>query len=202
MRFGTIVLKKSPMKKLFLLGFLLPALTLHAQLEKGTRLGGLQLTLVPSDLYSTALALDIGSGHSNYGLSVVPTLGFVVARNIVVGGQAVIGYQREKRDYGSFYVNDTYSDLGIGPFSRFYIDITRNKKFKLFGSSGIDLVYSQYRNSASPGLNGFPYKNDNWMCQGVLGMGASYFWKKSSVDLTLSGSGIRVGIYGVWSKKK
>lgn len=188
------------MKKPLLILFVFAAISAQAQLEKGAKLVGLQTNLILGDIYATNLTLDIGSNGSTYGINLVPTFGWAIQQNWVVGGQATLGFLREKIPYtggGGSGINKYY-DLGIAPFTRLYLDISRNKKWKVFGMASAELASTQIRyfteGTQSPGLL---YTSSNTQLKGSLGVGLAYFGKRTSIDLNAAVTGLRLGVYRV-----
>lgn len=177
----------------------------QAQLEKGKRIVGVQTNIAEGDLYYSSLMLRVNKDYSDIGINIVPTLGWVVEKNWVIGGQVTLGWARDK--YVSNWSNgvnvatarNNYYDLGIAPFTRYYIDITRNQKIKLFGMASMELAYGYYKtqiknnNGTIIGTN-----SDNTInLDGSIGFGMAYFGKQGSLDLNLSNMGLRLGLYKV-----
>ncbi len=177
----------------------------QAQLEKGTRIVGLQTNIAEGDLYYSSLLLRVNKNYSDIGINIVPTFGWVVEKNWVIGGQVTMGWARDK--YVSNWSNGVsvanthtnYVDLGIAPFTRYYIDITRNQKIKLFGMASMELAYGRYKSQVKQN-NGtiIATNSDNSVnLDGSIGFGMAYFGKKGSLDLNLSNMGLRLGLYKV-----
>lgn len=177
----------------------------NAQLEKGTRLFGIQTNIAEGDLYYSSLMVRVNKDYKDLGFNIVPTFGWVVEKNWVIGGQITAGLARYS--YPSNWVNGvyiartstTYTDLGIAPFTRYYIDITRNQKIKLFGMASMELAYSRQKAQIKQNNgNILASNNDNTLnLDGSIGFGMAYFGKKGSLDLNLSNMGLRMGLYKV-----
>jgi len=193
------------MKKLFILSTLLLSLSAHAQLEKGSKLVGLQTNLILGDIYATSLALNVSQNESNYGINLVPTLGWVLERNWVVGGQVTLGYSREKQiPFGN---NNTsiysYYDLGLAPFTRIYLDISRNKRWKFFGAAAAELAGTRTRYSIKSASGTSLISTDKHTeLVGSIGMGFAYFTPKVSIDLSAAVTGLRLGVYKTFGPRK
>ena len=113
------------MKKLLFILFLFVITTSNAQLEKGSKLVGLQTNLMINDMYGTRLALSFGSSRHDLGLNIVPTFGYALQRNWLVGAQATLGIESVKYKAlpPGYNHTDTYIDLGFAPFTRLYLDL-------------------------------------------------------------------------------
>ncbi len=186
---------------LLILSFFL-VFTLQAQLERGNKLVGLQTNLIPGDIFSTYPTLAIGSSNTTYGLNLVPTMGVAIQRNWLIGGQATVGFLREKGPSG-YYNDNTYYDLGIAPFTRLYLDLSRAGKMKFFGMASAELAYTssslRYSDNVGPV---FTSKYSQVNLRGSLGIGFAYFGQKTSVDLNASVAGLRLGVYKIIRAKK
>jgi hypothetical protein len=167
----------------------------QSQLEKGNKLIGLQFTLIPSDHYYTYPALSFGSTSSTYGLSVTPTYGVALQRNWVVGGQATLGFVYDKYNDGPNSSVDRYFDAGIAPFTRLYLDISRNGKFKLFGAGSIEFTYRQHTDTYNYGSGSSKTTYSESGLHAGLGFGLAYFGNGLSVDMSVSSTGLRMGFY-------
>ena len=188
------------MKRLLLLFSLFFGITSHAQLVKGTKLAGLQTNLILGDIYATSLTLNVSSYASEYGINLVPTLGWVLKENWVIGGQANLGFFRQRTSFigGNYDGIYTYYDLGLAPFTRLYLDITKNKKWKAFGMASVELATVKSRYSIKGGSNPGPVSTtSNTDLKGGLGVGFAYFGKSTSIDLNAGLTGLRFGIYRV-----
>lgn len=177
----------------------------QAQLEKGKRIVGVQTNIAEGDLYYSSLMLRANKNYSDLGINIVPTFGWVVEKNWVIGGQVTMGWARNK--YVSNWSNGVsiastktnYLDLGIAPFTRYYIDITRNQKIKLFGMASMELAYGRYKSQVKQNNDNITATNsDNSVnLDGSIGFGMAYFGKQGSLDLNLSNMGLRLGLYKV-----
>ena len=86
------------MKQLLFCILLVSTLSVQAQLEKGAKLVGLQTNIMVGDIYYSYLTIDANSNESNYGLNLVPTIGWAIQRNWVIGGQATLGFLTGKNN--------------------------------------------------------------------------------------------------------
>ena len=192
------------MKKLSLFLLLFFVVKANAQLEKGAKLVGIQTSLIAGDMYYTNLALDISSFHSEYGFNIVPTFGWALERNWVVGGQATVGFLRSENNSNGTNISETintYYDLGIAPFTRAYLDITKNHRWKAFGMGSIEIVSRQSRYTVK-GIGASTSVNNYTSARASIGIGLTYFGRKLSVDLNASSAGLRLGFYKTFASAK
>lgn len=174
----------------------------HAQLEKGKHVVGVQLPLIVNDMYYTRLAFTTSSGNTDYGISINPTYAYVVEHNWLIGAQATLGIETLKyNDNSGLPRTESYTDLGIAPFTRYYIDISKRGAFKIFGVAAIEFNTANskftFSNSSSP--NTGPSVSST---TGSLGGGIAWFGKKISIDASMSNTALRMGIYKVFPGKK
>lgn len=184
------------MKKAVLIICMVWSAAANAQLEKGNKLAGLQFDLVEGDIYYSYPALSFGNNFSRYGFSVTPTYGVALERNWIVGGQATLGFLNRKTDYGTNKSSNHFSDLGIGPFTRLYLDLSRNGKFKLYGMGSLELSYHRHKARYESGgsVTSESVYTDGGL-DATLGLGVGYFGSKIAVDLNVSALGLRMGFY-------
>jgi|GEM_PF-1003243 len=192
------------MKKISFILLLFIGITANAQLEKGAKLVGIQTNLIAGDMYYTNLALDISSFHNEYGLNIVPTFGWALERNWIVGGQATFGFLRSKNNSNGTGISETintYYDLGIAPFTRAYLDITKNQRWKVFGMGSVEIVSRQSRYTVKN--IGAPTSVYNYTsARASIGIGLAYFGRKLAVDLNASSAGLRLGFYKTFTSSK
>lgn len=187
------------MKKLFLLLTVFAVTRSNAQLNKGAQMAGIQFNLAVHDIYSAHFHI----ASNAFGLSVVPTYGYAIGYNWLLGVQATFGYERIKDPMLSPYQQTTrYTDIGIAPFTRYYLDLTANKKFKFFGQAGLDInnttIKTTYTGGSAPSSTSY----SNTGTVGSLGGGLAYFGKKIVIDASGSTSAVRIGIYKMIGGKK
>lgn len=194
------------MKNLFLLIAVCLCIHSQAQLEKGSRMVGLQTNLIIGDMYTTLPELSVGSNRSTYGLNLVPTIGWAVDRNWIIGGQATLGFWHDRRSPqyvgAGTNINDYY-DFGVAPFTRLYLDITKNKKWKGYGLAAIEFANTQrfYKNKNQGGT--IQRSSDSFTeVKGTIGIGFAYFGRKVAVDLNAAVTGLRLGVYKTFAPRK
>ena len=179
---------------LYVLFIILISNTAQAQLEKGKKLVGVQTNLVAGDSYNTGLSLSSDQYESGFGLNIVPTYGWVLAHNWIIGTQTTIGFARESHKLNGYESNYTYWDLGIAPFTRLYVDITKNNKWKAFGMAAIEIVENKVRYSIK-GQNSPVSATSHTNVLGTLGGGFAYFGRTVVIDLSICNAGLRLGLY-------
>lgn len=185
------------MKKIALIVFTFSLSTSQAQLEKGTKMAGAQLNLLVNDMYYTMLEFG-SSGYDRYfGISIAPTYGYAVQRNWVLGMQATIGFESSKFDGGGIaYSSKTvYTDFGLAPFTRLYLDITRKGKLKVFGAGALEYNIASKRISYSNGSVASSFSKTTF--HPSLGGGIAYFGRRTSFDLSMSTEALRIGFYKI-----
>jgi len=166
-------------------------------IQKGDKFFGLQTNLAYTDLYGTYLDLSFSNNQKRIGFHLAPTWQWAVDNNFVLGTAAHIGFNSEK------YKNDFWVpggeqkyevfDIGANAFSRYYIDITRNKKLKFFGLAGFHLAYTSWEGS----YRGFGSSNSDreLLLKGSFGFGAAYSSRRGIIDLNISNAGFFLGVH-------
>jgi hypothetical protein len=170
-----------------------PGFTANAQLEKGRHFAGVQTTLLISDLYNTYLSIASNEIESAYGMNLVPTYGWAVSRNWLIGAQVNIGYLKSTLHSSKTVTH--YYDLGFTPYTRLYFDLSRNQRFKAFGQLGLEIAGTKSRTD-----NGVT--SQGTQIAGSYGGGLSYFFNKLALDLNISGAGIRFGVYKTFGQPR
>ena len=172
-------------------------------IDKGDKFFGLQTNLAFTDIYSTYLDLSLTKNVKRAGFHIAPTMQWAIQKNFVVGTALHVGYNSEKTNYNYTF---TYSpkesevfDLGLNAFSRYYIDILRNKKLKFFGLAGVHLSYASWSNIYTTPANN--NSESELVARGSLGFGLAYASKKGMIDLNVSNAGLFLGIHKRLGKK-
>jgi opacity protein-like surface antigen len=181
-----------PLLVLFSIG-----ITANAQLEKGRHFIGGQTTLLNGDIYATKLAISAKYPETEYGFNLIPTYGYAVARNWLIGAQATLGYTYVSDEFNMPEYPTHYYDMGIAPFTRLYLDLSKNGQFKVFGMAALEFVTIKTRYTSTNSTS--TYQN----MVGTIGGGLSYFTKKQlSIDLNYCAAGIRLGVYKAFGRNK
>jgi len=188
-------------KMIFFIGvLLLVSSKSSAQLEKGAQLSGIQLNLLVNDMYSTRLVFRSNPVENDYGISIAPMFSFAVERNWLLGSQATLGIEHSKNTGGTISTTQTTTDLGLSAFTRVYLDISTNQKWKIFGIAALELNTATEKMSYSTGA-AFP-ANSYATTTGSLGGGFAYFGRKICIDLNMSNTALRFGIYRIFPGRK
>ncbi|MES2331024.1 MAG: hypothetical protein V4539_15580 [Bacteroidota bacterium] len=189
------------MKKLLLILLVYATTSSYAQLEKGTKLVGLQFNLLVNDIYGAHT--DLNFADKDYGLSISPTFGYALQRNWLVGAHAVLGFEYVKSSFPTYSITETSTDLGIAPFTRLYLDLTKDHKLKVFGLAALEIVNKNFHtkynlSGGSTSSTTRNYGNVN----GSLGAGFGYFGRKIVIDASASTTAIRLGFYKILGQRK
>jgi opacity protein-like surface antigen len=187
------------MKVLVFIFCLLANYTASAQLERGKHFAGLQAMVLGGDIYSTEFSAGSGSLESHYGINLAPTYGYAIFRNWLLGAAVTLGYSRKKTpDYfGGEIIHHNY-DLGIGPFTRVYLDLSRNGRFKAFGVASVEFAMVKTRVEHPTSV----LRSSHTSITAAVGGGLGYFGRKTAFDLNISGVGIRFGVYKTFGRQK
>lgn len=192
------------MKKLLLVFLLFSFSTSYAQLqlEKGAKLAGAQLNLLVNDMYYTMFEFGNRGYEKYFGISIAPTYGVAIKRNWIVGAQATLGIEGSTfNGWGSGYTtNYLYTDFGLAPFTRLYLDITRNGKLKIFGAGALEFNIASRRTSYSGG--GPASRLSKTTINPSAGGGIAYFGRRISFDASMSTQALRIGFYKVIRPRK
>lgn len=187
------------MKKLFLLALLFGAIQSDAQLSKGSHLAGLQLNLAVNDIYS----VQFHAGTRGFGISGALTYGYAVANNWIAGAFATIGYDRAKDPMFTTYQTIYHAtDLGIAPFTRYYLDLTTDKKLKFFGQAAVEINNVRIRNTYPGGTAPAATTYSSTGVAASIGAGLGLFGRKMCYDFSVSTTAVRFGVYKVIGSKK
>jgi hypothetical protein len=169
-------------------------------IDKGDKFFGLQTNLASTDLYYTYLDLSLSKNEKRVGFHLAPTWQWAVENNFVVGTAAHVGFNSEKSNFNFSFPSNEYKfealDLGVNAFSRYYIDVIRNKKLKLFGLAGIHVAYSSWKsNYTNIGWPNNSSSTNETFVRGSIGFGAAYASKKGMIELNISNAGFFLGIH-------
>jgi hypothetical protein len=192
------------MKKLLLIFLMFSLSKSYAQLDKGAKIAGGQLNLLVNDMYYTMLEFGSSGYEKYFGISLVPTYGYAIQRNWIVGAQATIGIERVKVNMGggSYTYNQTYTDFGLAPFTRLYLDLTTDKKLKIFGVGALELNIASQVTSYPGGISSSSTRYSKTTVNPSLGGGVAYFGRRTSFDISMSTQALRVGFYKVIQARK
>jgi hypothetical protein len=180
--------------------------TVLTHTDRGMKMVGGQVQLSYIDLFSSETVLRVNDFTSTYGALVSPNVGWFVEKNWMFGTMLHLGFYREKsgKNTTTKSVEDAY-DLGITPFSRYYIDLARRGNIKVFLQAGLPVIYSSYErtNSYSSGTQIVTNTSTskNLGLYGNFGFGASLHGRFGAIEMNASNLGLNIGIQKFISRK-
>ncbi|MDP4222823.1 MAG: outer membrane beta-barrel protein [Bacteroidota bacterium] len=202
--------------------FLLSFLPAKAQTEKGKILVSVTSTAgisnIGTDLFSLGLASekikypdgDINSTYKTFRFNMLPTIGYFIMDNLVVGGNVLVSYSRQKSTESDY--KDTETSLGIGPFVRYYYPLKKIYPFAE-GFVGIGNWKEKWSNGSTGedkeglflwGLGigaGLPL-SESVMIDAAVGYSAQS-WKQENNDKYIYGTiGLKLGFTMLFGRAK
>ncbi|MES2374389.1 MAG: hypothetical protein V4557_17565 [Bacteroidota bacterium] len=193
------------MKKLLLVFLMFSFSNSYAQLqlEKGAKLAGAQLNLLVNDMYYTMFEFGSKGYEKYFGISIAPMYGVAIKRNWILGAQATLGIEGSTfNGWGMGYtINYLYTDFGLAPFTRLYLDITRNGKLKIFGTGALEFNIASRKISFPDSPTSTTHYSKTTINPSVGG-GIAYFGRRISFDASMSTQALRIGFYKVISPRK
>ncbi len=211
---------------LFFLFFLFISSSLFAQkeerpsyrnyFERGSRAIGIQIGVAGGYPINSVTILDISNDSKDYGLLALPSYGWFVERNFLVGASAIIGFN----NYSSTNYSYDYStspplvtkykyegrnlDLGLAPFLRYYVPLGKRNVVSLFGQGSFPILYSRTRNETTPNqINNNWYNNQEGLkLIASLGLGVSVNGRLGSLEVNGNNTGLYIGVQKYLSFKK
>jgi hypothetical protein len=183
--------------------------------DRGAKAVGIQIGVAGGYPINSVTILDISNDSKDYGLLALPSYGWFVERNFLVGASAIIGFS----NYSSF--NDSYDystsppsvtryqykgrsiDLGLAPFLRYYVPLGKRNVVSLFGQGSLPVFYSKSRNETTPNQINNWYSNQ----QGIkviasLGLGVSVNGRLGSLEINGNNTGLYIGVQKYLTIKK
>lgn len=179
--------------------------------ERGNKVIGLQLGVAGEYPINSVTVLDINESNKRYGLLALPSFGWFIERNFVLGAQAIVGFNHDSYSYSNYdysvnpprYMGDTKStskgvDLGVAPFARYYVPLGRRNVVSLFGQGSFPVLYSSYEsgsnyNSTYPGWSNLRYKEEGLKLMASLGGGVSINGRFGSFEMSANNTGLYLG---------
>lgn len=70
--------------------------------ERGNKVIGLQLGVAGEYPINSVTVLDINESNKRYGLLALPSFGWFIERNFVLGAQAIVGFNHESYSYSNY----------------------------------------------------------------------------------------------------
>jgi hypothetical protein len=187
------------MKKLCILFFLGICLHGSAQITKGSWVAGVQTTLLNGDFYNTYPAFSSAGNGKERGFNLIPSVYYGIATNWLAGLEVYAGYNSLHDPLVSGGKNSyRYFDLGIAPVTRYYLNISKNGYWKLYGLAGAALVNNHVTTVYTYGQSG----TNHIAVTALAGAGAAYAGKRYMVDAGISVTGIHMGVYRVFQLGK
>ncbi len=190
------------MKTVLLLLGLITVISGHTQLEQGSKIVGIQTTLTKGNTYATYLAMSSKPYAARFGMDAAPMIGWAIARNWVIGGQATFGTFVKTDKTTSPWVRQIYYDLGLAPFTRVYIDVIKSGRVKIFGTGSVEFVYQVRKVASQSGNTEFAITTNDTFMGAAAGGGLAYFGKRISLDAQYGNLGFRIGLYRTFGAVK
>ncbi len=216
---------------LLVISFLLVSTSLFAQkeerpsyrnyFERGNRAFGVQIGIAGGYPINSVTALDISKTNKFYGLLLLPSYGWFIERNFIVGAQAILGFNYDSYSYSNYdystnpprlisdYKNTSKgTDLGIAPFLRYYVPLGKRNVVSLFGQGSFPVLYSSYKTEVTPPQTNpnFPYYryNDEEGLKLIasLGIGVSVNGRFGSLEINGNNTGLYIGFQKYLFPKK
>jgi len=180
--------------------------------EKGNRMYGVGILLTDSDLYGAYTDISYSKDDKSAGLNIAPDYGWFVQRNWLIGTQLNIGYHKSKSEYNhgspsnmQFGKNEhSYLNYGLAPFTRYYVDLGKRDRVKLFASAAIAFFNENYKYNgettySQPGgglvTSKISINENNFNIRGSIGFGVALFGRAGNIDLHVSNAGLYVGFH-------
>lgn len=215
---------------LFVISFLFISSSLFAQkeerpsyrnyFERGSRAIGIQIGVAGGYPINSITILDISNDSRDYGLLALPSYGWFVERNFLVGASAIIGFN----NYSSTNYSYDYStnpprvteyksegrnlDLGLAPFLRYYVPLGKRNVVSVFGQGSFPILYSRTRNETTPIQTNNNWYSDRYNNQeglkliASLGVGVSVNGRFGSLEVNANNTGLYIGLQKYLSFKK
>jgi hypothetical protein len=147
--FHPINLKQLYMKRVCFVLLCLIALNTYGQFAKGTRTVGINITSIGfSSLNSTFDVDQVGSSgttNNNLNLSVIPSMGWFISENILIGGNLNLNYANSKYTAGNNVTRKGNSvGFGLGGFGRYYFGADG---FMPYAQAGIGFGFGSGKNT-------------------------------------------------------
>ena len=178
--------------------------------EKGSRIAGIELGIAGEYPINSVTQLNISKENKNYGLLLLPSYGWFVENNWVIGGQAIMGFSNNSNSFqsGTQYTSSNksrYSDFGLAPFTRYFVPLGKRNVVSLFGHASMPIIYStSKRESKQTGSsNSFISSNSGYELRviGSLGLGVSLNGRFGSLEVNANNTGLYLGFHKYFRKK-
>ncbi len=198
----------------FILSFVAPASaqkeTRHdysSYFDKGNKIAGIELAIAGD--YNTYLQLNITKNNKDYGLLLLPSYGWFVEKNWMIGLQALTGFSsnKYKNAYNTTQSSSKYTDreFGIAPLTRYFIPLGKRNIVSIFGEASLPLVYSSSKGETKQ-TGTFPfnnsYSNNELSLRGNMGLGVSLNGHFGSLEINANTAGLYIGFHKYINRKK
>lgn len=177
--------------------------------EKGNKVYGIEIGIAGEYPINSVTKLNIGNNEKNYGLLMLPSYGWFVEKNWVIGGQAILGFSNNSYSYDNgtqFSVENKsrYSDFGVAPFTRYFIPLGKRNVVSIFGQASMPVVYStskiENKQTGNSPYN-YSYNEKEVRLIGTIGLGVSLNGRFGSLEVNANTTGLYVGFHKYIGKK-
>ena len=191
--------------------------SLASYYEKGKRLAGGSFSLFRTEFSQSKTQLDLGGMGDRIGLNISPQYGVFAARNWMIGAYGILGYARENDGFVSASTNsfgsgfsygladgrETYIDIGVAAFSRYYVPLHKTNVVSLFFHGGVPIVYSSSDFTANPSSSFYSNASSQRLRAGFeLGVGVACNGSLGSFEMMLGFRGLQIGFYRALSPRR
>ncbi len=181
---------------------------------------GVQLGIAGEYPLRTVTRIDMTEGFSTLGALVLPTFGWMVEKNVMIGGQIITGHLIDKYSSLNYIfpgpgpapiiretkMQDRYTELGISPFARYYVPLNKRNIVNLYLQAGVMVYHSTERRISRPVNHQiFPPTDQSegrWNMLGGIGVGVSVNGKAGNLDMYVNNTGLYFGYYRHIVRKK
>jgi hypothetical protein len=176
--------------------------------DRGNKTFGIELGVAGGYPINSVTELNISKEEKNYGLLLIPSYGWFVETNWVIGGQAILGFANESYNYSGFQFTSThkanYADLGLAPFTRYYVPLGKRNVVSLFGQASMPVIYSSRKTEdIQTGSSPYKYEYSDYEIKlmGTLGLGVALNGRFGSLEVNANNTGLYVGFHKFIGKK-
>lgn len=183
--------------------------------DRGAKAIGIQIGVAGGYPINSVTILDISKDSKDYGLLTLPSYGWFVERNFLVGVSAIIGFSQYSSSSNSYdystnpptVTNYQYKgrnlDLGLAPFLRYYVPLGKRNVVSLFGQGSLPLIYSKSKSESTPNQINNWYSNQEGMkVIASLGIGVSVNGRLGSLEINGNNTGLYIGVQKYLNFKK
>ncbi len=173
--------------------------------NKGNKIAGIELGIAGD--FNTITQLDISKNNKDYGLLILPSYGWFVENNWVIGGQAILGFSNNsyKSGNGIQYseYKSSYTDVGVAPFTRYFIPLGKRNVVSIFGHAAMPVMYStsEWESKYGNPINTTSNSNYEVRLFGIIGLGVSLNGRFGSLEVNANNTGLYLGFQKYIGKK-